>query len=686
MKKITFSAAFLVAALAFSVGASAQEKAAKKAHVFGKTLSGELQKCGATEYEALLQKKNDKRATTQEFEQWLAPKVEAVRAQRLAGFMQKSTNNVVTIPVVVHVVHNGDALGTNENIADAQVLSQITVLNQDFRRMLNTPGYNTNPVGADMEIEFCLAQQDPNGIATTGITRHNLGNADGWDMESIETILKPQTQWDPEKYLNIWVVDHIYEFFGELAGYAQFPTASGLEGLDVPGLPSEAETDGVVIGHVYFGSSDIYPDGTYDEIVGRDKGRTTTHEVGHFFGLRHIWGDGDCSADDFCADTPVAANANSECPDGIDSCPESPGMDMIENYMDYTNDTCQNIFTQDQKDRMVAVLANSPRRVSLITSPGCTLGIVPELDGALQIQSLNSTCSSSFEPQLIIKNNGSTALTSAVINYSIDGVEEGTYTWEGNLTTNAQATIILPTVTVEAGTHDFTATIANVNGTADEVAENNTAEDNFLVAQSFDTTQIIVTVMTDDYGDETIWALLDSNEEPLVSNIDLDDPFGSEFYGDNQLYTHTIEVENNQCYIFAIIDLEGDGICCEYGEGYYTVTTANGQVIAEGGQFTDMEMTPFGVNTTMGTNNPAKGLNAIKLYPNPANSILNISIPDSSSLPEGYAIYNNLGQLVGKGKITSSTMGVDISGYANGMYFIKINKADATQTLQFVKQ
>jgi hypothetical protein len=684
MKKITFSAALLVAALTFSVGATAQQKATKKAHVFGKTLSGELQKCGSSEYEALLQKNNPNRPATEQFEQWLAPKVEAVRTQRLAGFMQKSTNNVVTIPVVVHIIHNGDAVGNNENIADEQVLSQLTVLNQDFRRMLNTPGYNTNPVGADVEIEFCLAQQDPNGIVTTGITRHNLGSADGWDMESIETTLKPATQWDPEKYLNIWVVDHVYEFFGEIAGYAQFPTQSGLEGLDVPGLATEAETDGVVVGHQYFGSSTIYPAGNYNTESGKDKGRTATHEIGHFFGLRHIWGDGDCTVDDFCTDTPVAANANANCNAGTDTCP-SPGLDMIENYMDYTSDSCQNIFTQDQKDRMVAVLANSPRRVSLITSPGCTPGIVPELDGSLEIENLNSTCSSSFEPQVSLKNNGSTVLTSAVINYSIDGGAESAYTWEGSLAANAETIITLPTVTVEAGSYNFTATLATVNGSADEITDNNTAEDNFVVAESFDTTQIIVTVMTDDFGNETIWALLDSNEEPIISNIDLDDPFGSEYYNDNQLYTHTIDVENNQCYIFAILDLEGDGICCDYGEGYYTVTTTDGQVIAEGGQFTDMEMTPFGISATMGIDTPL-ALDAIKLYPNPANSILNISIPDNSSLPEAYAVYNNLGQLVGKGKITSATTGIDISGYANGMYFIKINKADATQTLQFVKQ
>ncbi len=105
-------------------------------------------------------------------------------------------------------------------------------------------------------------------------------------------------------------------------------------------------------------------------------GRSASHEIGHFFGLRHIWGDtGDCAtADDYCDDTPTALAANYGCQIGLDSCPESEGLDMIENYMDYTDDACLNTFTQNQKDRMQAVLANSPRRKTLTTADSCTPG------------------------------------------------------------------------------------------------------------------------------------------------------------------------------------------------------------------------------------------------------------------------------------------------------------------------
>ena len=147
-----------------------------------------------------MQQKEPSRKGTLQFEQWLAPKITSVKRKRL----QKDgidNDEVVTIPVVVHIIHDGDAIGESENIADEQVLSQITVLNQDFRKMEGTPGFNTNPVGADTGIEFCLAKRDPQGFYTSGIKRHKVAS-------SILTLpqmeeLKTQTQWNPEKYLNI---------------------------------------------------------------------------------------------------------------------------------------------------------------------------------------------------------------------------------------------------------------------------------------------------------------------------------------------------------------------------------------------------------------------------------------------------------------------------------------------------
>ncbi|MES2486344.1 MAG: M43 family zinc metalloprotease, partial [Bacteroidota bacterium] len=305
----------------------------------------------------------------EEFENWLSPKIAQQKAQRSAN----GTNAVITIPVVVHVIHNGDAYGSNENITDEQVMSQITVLNQDYRRMVDTPGYNENPVGADTEIEFCLAKVDPDGNATNGIDRVNLGQASWSSINAIDDGVKPDTSWNPSKYMNIWVVN--YGNSSDLLGYAQFPSSNA-----VPGNPANAgfaNTDGVVIGYKFFGSADIYPQGTYDASNTYIYGRTATHEVGHFLGLIHIWGDNSScivnatdSNKDYCPDTPAASTEHYIC-QAANSCISSPGNDMVENYMDYTNDACMNVFTQDQKERMVAILNNATRRKSLTTSTVC---------------------------------------------------------------------------------------------------------------------------------------------------------------------------------------------------------------------------------------------------------------------------------------------------------------------------
>lgn len=367
MKKI-----FIFLAIAFCAGQSFGQNAevlfSKKLSEYKTNPKTGLIRCAADEYNNELSRKYGLESK-EEFETWLAPKVAQIEKS-------KSQNNakkvVVTIPVVVHVIHSGQAISNNgRNITDERILSQITVLNQDFRRMLNTPGYNSNPVGADIEVEFCLAKIDPNGNVTTGIDRVNLGNT-VWDNTNVETILKPQTSWDPTKYFNIWVCQFGGDLDGVL-GYAQFPQSSGLSGLQGPYTPS---TDGVVIHWAAFGSSD-YVGGSYFQDI--DKGRTTTHEIGHAFGLRHIWGDNaSCivnasdSNKDYCPDTPAATEEHYDCAQVYDTCPANPGNDMTENYMDYSNDTCMNVFTQNQKSRILAVLQNSPRRASLTTSTVCS--------------------------------------------------------------------------------------------------------------------------------------------------------------------------------------------------------------------------------------------------------------------------------------------------------------------------
>lgn len=683
MKKITFKASLIVALGMFALTTNAQQKQSgtKK---FGKPFTAASNYCGTQEYEEQLRTNDPKRASLTEFEAWLAPKVAEAKAKRLQKDGQ-GTNAVVTIPVVFHVIHNGDAIGENENLSEEQLLSQIRVLNEDYRRAAGTPGFNETAVGADMEIEFCLAKRTPNGLPSTGINRYNLGDDNGWLQEEVE-IIKTQTQWDPSKYLNIWTLDDIYIAGGYLAGYAQFPTESGLSGL--AGQTATANTDGVALGARFVGSEQYYPEGTYDAV--RNMGRSASHEVGHFFGLRHIWGDtADCTGTDYCNDTPFALAATQGCPEGpVDTCPQQPGNDMIENYMDYTNDACLNIFTQNQKDRMQAVLAASPRRKSLTTADSCTLGTASlNNDGAIFMLPISTNCANTFNPVLSFANTGSNEITSAVITYKVDSNTTATYNWTGSLAANTDARIELPEIAVHGnGTHTFTATIVSVNGGTDALTTNNTRTSEFeydaVEADAiFDTETVKITVQPDAYGSEIQWFLFDSNQSVLAYGLGYEDTEEGPLPAPD---VQTVEVDSNACYAFIIIDMGQDGICCDYGNGFYKLETSNGTVIAQGGNYALVDQKLFGINLVLGNKNIEK-TNSILLYPNPANSILNIATSNAADMPESYVVYNSLGQIMSSGNITSAIQTLDIARYAQGVYFVKLAKGSETKTLQFIK-
>jgi len=320
---------------------------------------GRVHRCATHEMDSLLRQSYPQMGSTADFERWLSAK--------MAFTVSRDIQEVYTLPVIVHIVHNGEAIGVGPNISAAQVQSQIDVLNEDFRRELNTPGYNNNPLGADVEIEFCLATIDPDGIplAEPGIHRINR-NDEGWvtlpySPTYVRNQVMPNSIWDTDKYMNVWTVD----LQNDVLGYAQLPSQSTLP--DLAPNQGPATSDGVMIDPNHFGRIG-------NVSAPYDQGRTTTHEVGHWLGLRHIWGDGPCSEDDFCSDTPEAAAPNYGCPTGATAC---GGPIMVRNYMDYTDDACMNIFTQCQSLRMRTVLENAPRRLALLSSNACQTDLSP---------------------------------------------------------------------------------------------------------------------------------------------------------------------------------------------------------------------------------------------------------------------------------------------------------------------
>lgn len=267
------------------------------------------------------------------------------------GYLKNNSANhvmsTVNIPVVVHVIYNT----SSQNITDAQIQSQIDVLNEDFQRTnadkINTPSVFSN-VAANSEITFCLATINPSGAPTTGITRTSTSKISFTSDDAVKyTSSGGKDAWPAGKYLNLWVCN----LGGGLLGYAQFPGGA-------------SATDGVVINYQYFGRNG-------SALAPYNKGRTGTHEVGHWLNLRHIWGDASCG-NDYVADTPVQQTSNYGCPSFPHStCSNGSNGDMFMNYMDYTDDACMNMFSLGQKSRMQTLFTSSGARASLLTSNGC---------------------------------------------------------------------------------------------------------------------------------------------------------------------------------------------------------------------------------------------------------------------------------------------------------------------------
>ncbi|MEQ8705495.1 MAG: fibronectin type III domain-containing protein [Phaeodactylibacter sp.] len=435
--------------------------------------------CGATEHLEWQQQQYPKYEENRQ-------QIEKHTAKMLAQPALRSVNGTITIPIVVHVVYNTNS----ENISMAQIQSQIDVLNEDFRRLNGDAAQTPNDfqgVAADSEIEFCLATVDPQGNPTDGVTRTQTSNNSFGTNNTVKfSSSGGKNAWPASDYMNVWVCD----ISGGILGYAQFP-----------GGP--ASTDGIVVDYLYFGTI-----GTATPPF--DLGRTATHEVGHYLNLRHIWGDGNCNVDDQVGDTPRAGGPNytgGSCSfPGPNSCNEGSGdlPDMFQNYMDYSDDGCMNLFTLGQKARMRALFEPGGFRTSLLNSTACGPATPPTCDDDIQ-----------------------------------NGDEEG----------------------IDCG-------------------------GSFCNACPCNNPALTLSITLDNYPEETSWAITDN----LGATIASGGPYSNQ--PDGATLTENINLSTGN-FTFTINDSYGDGICCSYGNGSYTLTDGNGAVIASGGAFSSSESTSF---------------------------------------------------------------------------------------------
>ena len=360
----------------------------------------------------------------------------------------------IIIPIVFHIVMQDPSV-----VTDAQILAQLDTINKDYAGIngdsVRIPSYFKSLFGKS-ELNFCLARRTPTDEPATGIVRYtttqpSFSNADNESVKHVS--LGGADAWDANKYLNVWICD----LSNDLLGYGTFPGSGPLN------------EQGVVIDFASI------PGGS---LTGFNKGKTLTHEIGHYFNLYHIWGDdnGACTGTDFVDDTPDQGNSTPGCPLGVmtDACsPVSPGI-LYQDYMDYTGDNCLVMFTVLQVARMEAALSSF--RPTLLTSNGCVPVALQNYDAQPRFinNPPNRLCDAAFTPSVTIFNKGSVTLTSLTINAKIDNSPVVITNWAGSIASLSSEVVTLNGMTTSTGNHILTIYTNSPDGVVDQNTSNDT--------------------------------------------------------------------------------------------------------------------------------------------------------------------------------------------------------------------
>lgn len=573
---------------------------------------------------------------------------------------------VVTIPVVVHVVYNTAA----QNISDAQIQSQLNILNQDFRKLnsdISLVPSVFSGLAADCEIEFCLAKRDPNGNATTGIVRKSTTVTSFSSNDNIKRNANGGSDpWNTSQYLNIWVGN----LSGGLLGYAQFPGGS-------------ASTDGVVCLYTAFGNTGV-------AAAPFNKGRTATHEVGHWLNLRHIWGDATCG-NDLVNDTPTQQTSNFGCPSFPRvTCSNGPNGDMFMNYMDYTDDACMYMFTAGQKTRMLAALNTT--RASLLTSLGC----VPPSGGTTcgVPASLSATS---------ITTTGATlnwGTVSGATSYNIQYRQTGTTTWTTVTSTTTSRTIsgLQATTTYEfqvqavctGATSAFSAssTFSTPAAACTDVYESNNSRSNSkTIALNTDITAKIAKGTDKDWfkfttvaGGTYLRIVLD--QLPADYDLKLYGPNGGTLATSQLSGTSPETIIRNTAstssYFVQVYPYSSTGFNANVCYRLRVNTSSSSFRAGSQDEFTE------------GNINLEKmaAIDGITLYPNPTNDLLNLSFFVEKESNINLEIIDLMGKVVYSGLINGfegfNKTEISTADMSNGIYLLKITQEQSSAVQKFV--